>query len=93
MLRVENERIEARVRDRIRAEDGVPTAAGIMDVLFATLADERYLRLFVWAEIHADYQGDARRNWRDSSTRWRPASAPPSWDVPFRAERASRRSC
>ncbi|MER7364027.1 TetR/AcrR family transcriptional regulator [Nonomuraea wenchangensis] len=60
VLRVENDRIEARVRDRIRAEDGVPLAAGIMDVVFDTLADERYLRLFVWAEMHADYRGATR---------------------------------
>ncbi|WP_231618516.1 TetR/AcrR family transcriptional regulator [Nonomuraea sp. SBT364] len=60
VLRVENDHIEARVRDRIRAEGDVPTAAGIMDVLFTTLADERYLRLFVWAELHADYQGAVR---------------------------------
>ncbi|WP_228011222.1 TetR/AcrR family transcriptional regulator [Nonomuraea phyllanthi] len=60
VLRVENDRIEARVRDRISAEGGVPLAAGIMDVLFGILADERYLRLFVWAEMHADYRGAAR---------------------------------
>jgi AcrR family transcriptional regulator len=60
VLTAENDRIEERVRERIQAEDGVPTAAGIMDVLFDTLADERYLRLFVWAEMHADYQGAAR---------------------------------
>ena len=28
--------------------------------VFDTLADERYLRLFVWAEIHGDYRGAAR---------------------------------
>ncbi|GAA3428803.1 TetR/AcrR family transcriptional regulator [Streptosporangium sandarakinum] len=60
VLRVENDRIESRVRERIRAEDGVPLAAAIMDVVFDTLADERYLRLFVWAEMHADYRGAAR---------------------------------
>ncbi|WP_235854973.1 TetR/AcrR family transcriptional regulator [Nonomuraea aridisoli] len=60
VLRVENDRIEERVRDRIRAENGVPLAAGIMDVVFETLADERYLRLFVWAEMHTDYRGAAR---------------------------------
>ncbi|MET8334878.1 TetR/AcrR family transcriptional regulator [Streptosporangium canum] len=60
VLRVENDRIEARVRERIRTEDGVPLAAGIMDVVFDTLADKRYLRLFVWAEIHGDYRGAAR---------------------------------
>ncbi|MFI7111492.1 TetR/AcrR family transcriptional regulator [Nonomuraea sp. NPDC050227] len=60
VLRAENDRIEARVRERIQAEDGVPTAAGMMDVLFDTLADERYLRLFVWTEMHADYRGAAR---------------------------------
>ncbi|MEV4175792.1 TetR family transcriptional regulator [Nonomuraea sp. NPDC049709] len=60
VLRAENDRIEERIRERIRAEQGVPTAAGIMEVLFGTLADERYLRLFVWAEMHADYRGAAR---------------------------------
>lgn len=60
VLRVENDRIEARVRERIRAEGGVPLAADIMDVVFDTLADERYLRLFVWAEMHADYRGATR---------------------------------
>ncbi|WP_371782514.1 TetR/AcrR family transcriptional regulator [Streptosporangium subroseum] len=60
VLRAENDRIEGRVREQIRAEQDVPTAAGIMGVLFGTLADERYLRLFVWAEMHADYRGAAR---------------------------------
>jgi AcrR family transcriptional regulator len=60
VLRAENERIEARVRERIQDEDGVPIAAGIMDVVFDTLADERYLRLFVWTEMHADYRGAVR---------------------------------
>ncbi|QYC42114.1 HTH-type transcriptional repressor KstR2 [Nonomuraea coxensis DSM 45129] len=60
VLRVENDRIETRVRERIRAEGGVPLASGIMDVVFDTLADERYLRLFVWSEMHADYRGATR---------------------------------
>ncbi|AWS49147.1 TetR/AcrR family transcriptional regulator [Streptosporangium sp. 'caverna'] len=60
VLTAENDRIEERVREQIRAERDVPTAAGIMGVLFGTLADERYLRLFVWAEMHADYRGAAR---------------------------------
>ncbi|MEU7899919.1 helix-turn-helix domain-containing protein [Nonomuraea sp. NPDC049152] len=60
VLTAENDRVEERVRERIRAERGVPTAAGIMGVLFDTLADERYLRLFVWAEMHSDYRGAAR---------------------------------
>ncbi|MFF5206043.1 MepB family protein [Streptosporangium sp. NPDC000396] len=60
VLTAENDRVEERVRERIRAERGVPTAAGIMGVLFDILADERYLRLFVWAEMHSDYQGAAR---------------------------------
>lgn len=60
VLMAENDRIEERVRERISAERGVPTAAGITRVLFDTLADERYLRLFVWAEMHADYRGAAR---------------------------------
>ncbi|MEV5499869.1 TetR/AcrR family transcriptional regulator [Nonomuraea fuscirosea] len=60
VLRAENDRIEARVRERISADDGVPLAAGIMDVLFDILADERYLRLFVWTEMHAGYRGAER---------------------------------
>ncbi|GAB1821127.1 TetR/AcrR family transcriptional regulator [Herbidospora sp. RD11066] len=60
VLTAENDRIEVAVRERIRAEQGVPTAAGITGVLFDTLADERYLRLFVWAEMNAGYRGSVR---------------------------------
>ncbi|MFD1931111.1 MULTISPECIES: TetR/AcrR family transcriptional regulator [Nonomuraea] len=61
----EDKRIQERIHDRIQAERGVPTAAGIMGVVFDTLADERYLRLFVWAEMHADYQGAVRPDLRE----------------------------
>ncbi|MGW5686175.1 TetR/AcrR family transcriptional regulator [Nonomuraea sp. NPDC003754] len=64
VLMAEEARIQQRIHERIRAEEGVPTAAGIMGVLFDTLADERYLRLFVWAEMHADYQGAVRPDLR-----------------------------
>ncbi|WP_433182237.1 TetR/AcrR family transcriptional regulator [Actinoallomurus sp. CA-150999] len=54
VLRRENALLRERVRDRIRAEAGLPTAKGMMSVLFDTLADERYVRLWAWAELHAD---------------------------------------
>ncbi|MEV0402723.1 TetR/AcrR family transcriptional regulator [Actinoallomurus sp. NPDC050550] len=54
VLRRENALLRERVRDRIRAEAGLPTAKGMMGVLFDTLADERYVRLWAWAELHAD---------------------------------------
>ncbi|WP_066371885.1 TetR/AcrR family transcriptional regulator [Herbidospora mongoliensis] len=60
VLTAENDRIEVSVRERIQAEQGVPTAVGITGVLFDTLADERYLRLFVWAEMNASYRGAVR---------------------------------
>ncbi|WP_433334599.1 TetR/AcrR family transcriptional regulator [Spirillospora sp. CA-294931] len=65
VLAAENDRMERRVRERIAEEEGVPTAAGIMDVLFDTLADRRYLRLFAWAEMHGDYRGEVRPKLRD----------------------------
>jgi AcrR family transcriptional regulator len=55
VLRRENERLRDRVRDQISADSGVPTAVGMMGVLFETLADERYVRLFAWAGLHANY--------------------------------------
>lgn len=54
VLRRENALLRDRVRERITAEAGVPTAKGMMSVLFDALADERYVRLFAWAELHAD---------------------------------------
>lgn len=94
VLRAENDRIEARVRERISADDGVPLAAGIMDVLFDILADERYLRLFVWTEMHmrlpgrrAPGAGGADRH--DGGL----AFTPPSRAGPCRAGPGSRRSC
>ncbi|MFE3452517.1 TetR family transcriptional regulator [Nonomuraea sp. NPDC059194] len=64
VLLSEDKRIQERIRERIQAEHGVPTADGITSVLFDTLADGRYLRLFVWAEMHADYQGAVRPDLR-----------------------------
>lgn len=55
VLRRENDRLRERVRDQLHADAGVPMAAGMMRVLFETLADERYVRLFAWAELHAGY--------------------------------------
>jgi AcrR family transcriptional regulator len=55
VLSRENQRLRDRVRDQIRADAGRPTSAGMVRVLFETLADERYVRLFAWAELHAEY--------------------------------------
>jgi AcrR family transcriptional regulator len=51
--RRENERQRERVRDRMRADDGVPYAEGMAKVLFDTLTDERYVRLWTWSQLNA----------------------------------------
>ena len=43
-------------------------------VLFETLADERYVRLFAWSSLHAEDASAPRRRWPNWSTRSRPAS-------------------
>jgi AcrR family transcriptional regulator len=50
----ENERQRERVRERMRADNGVPYAEGMTKVLFATLTDERYVRLWTWSQLHSD---------------------------------------
>ena len=57
VLRRENALLRERVRERIQAESDHPTAAGSMGVLFDALADERYVRLFTWAQLHAYHPG------------------------------------
>ncbi|MFE0653899.1 TetR/AcrR family transcriptional regulator [Streptomyces sp. NPDC059534] len=57
VLRRENEAQRDRVRERIRSDGGTPYATGMTEVLFETLADERYVRLFAWAGLHADDVG------------------------------------
>ncbi|MFG1867823.1 TetR/AcrR family transcriptional regulator [Micromonospora arborensis] len=52
VLQRENERQRDRVRERMRADRGVPYAGGMTEVLFETLADERYVRLFAWSSLH-----------------------------------------
>jgi AcrR family transcriptional regulator len=57
VLRRENERQRERVRDRMRADNGVPYAEGMTKVLFDTLTDARYVRLWTWSQLHADDLG------------------------------------
>lgn len=50
---------DARHRDRVRAQvaddAGVPYAANMLDVVFATLTDEQYLRLWTWSALHPEH--------------------------------------
>ncbi|MGC0416875.1 TetR/AcrR family transcriptional regulator [Embleya sp. AB8] len=48
----ENERKRELVRERMRADGGVPFAEGMTRVLFDILADERYARLWTWSQLH-----------------------------------------
>ncbi|MEU7020511.1 helix-turn-helix domain-containing protein [Streptomyces sp. NPDC046203] len=48
----ENERKRDLVRDRMRADGQVPYADGMTRVLFEILADERYVRLWAWSQLH-----------------------------------------
>ncbi|MFJ8363154.1 TetR/AcrR family transcriptional regulator [Streptomyces sp. NPDC093984] len=57
VLQRENERQRERIRERMRADHGVPYADGMTQVLFETLADERYVRLFAWSSLHAENAG------------------------------------
>jgi AcrR family transcriptional regulator len=57
VLQRENERQRERVRERMRADHGVPYADDMTQVLFETLADERYVRLFAWSSLHAEDVG------------------------------------
>lgn len=54
-LHEENLRYRERVRERMRSDSGVPYAVGILEVMFASLADERYIRLWAWAHLNADH--------------------------------------
>jgi AcrR family transcriptional regulator len=57
VLQRENERQRDRVRERMRADQDVPYADGMTRVLFDTLANERYVRLFAWSSLHAQEAG------------------------------------
>ncbi|MFF0160492.1 TetR/AcrR family transcriptional regulator [Streptomyces sp. NPDC005263] len=57
VLQRENERQRERIRERMRADHGVPYADGMTGVLFETLADERYVRLFAWSSLHSEDVG------------------------------------
>ena len=54
VLQRENERQRERVRERMREDQGVPYADGMTRVLFDTLADERYVRLWAWSQLHSE---------------------------------------
>ncbi|RNI25325.1 TetR/AcrR family transcriptional regulator [Flexivirga caeni] len=48
-----NQRYREQLRDRMRADHGIPYAEGVTAVLFELLADEQYLRLWAWTMLHA----------------------------------------
>ncbi|MEX0171396.1 TetR/AcrR family transcriptional regulator [Streptomyces sp. LMG1-1-1.1] len=52
VLERENERKRELVRERLRADGRVPYADGMTRVLFEILADERYVRLWTWSQLH-----------------------------------------
>ncbi|MEL7977467.1 TetR/AcrR family transcriptional regulator [Isoptericola sp. F-RaC21] len=55
VLRQEDARHRERVLARVRDDAGVPYAARMLDVVFATLADEQYLRLWTWSALHPEH--------------------------------------
>ncbi len=55
VLRAEDARHRERVRARGADDAGVPYAARMLDVVFATLDDERYLRLWAWSALHPEH--------------------------------------
>jgi len=55
VLRAEDARHRERVRARVADDAGVPYAARMLDVVFATLADEQYLRLWTWSALHPEH--------------------------------------
>ncbi|MFI6600173.1 TetR/AcrR family transcriptional regulator [Nonomuraea sp. NPDC050536] len=57
VLQRESQRQRERMRERMRADQGVPYSAGMTGVLFETLADERYVRLWAWSMLHAEEAG------------------------------------
>lgn len=52
VLERENERKRELVRVRMRDDGRIPYAAGMTEVLFEILADERYVRLWTWSQLH-----------------------------------------
>ncbi|CAM5615406.1 hypothetical protein STANM337S_05767 [Streptomyces tanashiensis] len=52
VLERENERKRERVRERLRADGSVPYADAMTEVLFDILADERFVRLWTWSQLH-----------------------------------------
>lgn len=55
VLRAEDARHRERVRARVADDAGVPYATRMLDVVFATLTDERYLRLWAWSALHPEH--------------------------------------
>lgn len=55
VLRAENRQHQEQVQERIRTDQGVPYASRVLDVLFDTVADQRYLRLWAWSALHPDH--------------------------------------
>lgn len=53
VLQRANEQRRRRIRDRIRADDGIAYADRVMDVLFEVITDQQYVRLWAWAMLRA----------------------------------------
>ncbi|HEX4225374.1 MAG TPA: TetR/AcrR family transcriptional regulator [Pseudonocardiaceae bacterium] len=54
VLRGASERRQARIRERMRADGGIPHADRVFDELFRTLADEQYVRLWAWSMLNPE---------------------------------------
>jgi AcrR family transcriptional regulator len=54
VLQRANERQRARIRDRMRAADGIPHVLPVMEELFRALVDEKYVRLWAWAMLNPE---------------------------------------
>lgn len=54
VLQRASEQQRARIRERIRTEEGIPYATHVVEELFRTLGDEKYVRLWAWAMLNQE---------------------------------------
>jgi TetR/AcrR family transcriptional regulator, repressor for neighboring sulfatase len=54
VLQRANERQRDRIREQMLAEGGIPYADRVIKVLFRTLGDEKYVRLWAWTMLHPE---------------------------------------
>ncbi|MGF6823637.1 AcrR family transcriptional regulator [Microbacterium sp. ZKA21] len=55
VVRQEDARHRERVRSTVADDAGVPYASRMLDVVFDTVADERYLRLWTWSALNPEH--------------------------------------